>query len=251
MEVLAGESDLVATIAENGCTFSFDFSKVYWNSRLHSEHQRIVDLMRSNDIILDVFAGVGPFAIPAAKKGCTVHANDLNPNSYEYLSRNAKKNSVKDKIRAYNLDGKEFIYKVSREYIDAYLEQADSERCKMYTHVLMNLPATAVEFLNTFKGLFCRIPEARRNSLTLPTIHCYCFSKSEESPELDSLAMVAAKLGVANLDGGHSSVSVVRKVAPNKTMTRVSFELPGEVAYSLCAEGECCAVCRECNIVRW
>ena len=34
MELLAGKDDLNVTAKENGCSFSFDFSKVYWNSRL-------------------------------------------------------------------------------------------------------------------------------------------------------------------------------------------------------------------------
>ncbi|KAF7720969.1 tRNA(m(1)G37)methyltransferase [Apophysomyces ossiformis] len=42
MEVLAGNSDTVAQLAENGCRFRFDFARVYWNSRLQSEHERLV-----------------------------------------------------------------------------------------------------------------------------------------------------------------------------------------------------------------
>jgi tRNA (guanine37-N1)-methyltransferase len=40
-------------------------------------------------------AGVGPFSIPAAKKGCRVYANDLNPASFEWLCENVKLNKVK------------------------------------------------------------------------------------------------------------------------------------------------------------
>ena len=43
----------------------------------------------------DVFAGVGPFALPSAKKGSIVYANDLNPSSYEWLNENVKLNKVK------------------------------------------------------------------------------------------------------------------------------------------------------------
>lgn len=74
--------------------FTFDFTKVYWNSRLHTEHDRLVQLFSPDDVIADVFAGVGPFALPAAKKGCGVLANDLNPESYKWLLRNIENNKV-------------------------------------------------------------------------------------------------------------------------------------------------------------
>lgn len=41
-----------------------------------------------------MFAGVGPFAVPAARKGCAVLANDLNPNSAKYLLKNVQDNRV-------------------------------------------------------------------------------------------------------------------------------------------------------------
>ena len=79
---------------ESNCTFKFDFTRVYWNSRLHSEHDRLVQLFNAQDVVADVFAGVGPFALPAAKKGCGVIANDLNPESYKYLTENIQNNKV-------------------------------------------------------------------------------------------------------------------------------------------------------------
>lgn len=42
----------------------------------------------------DVFAGVGPFSIPAAKKGCMVFSNDLNPESVKAFRQNMSKNKV-------------------------------------------------------------------------------------------------------------------------------------------------------------
>lgn len=74
------------------------------------EHNRLVALLKKTDIVCmqhtislprliiyysgDMFAGVGPFSVPAAKKGSTVYANDLNPRSYHYLTVNKKLNKV-------------------------------------------------------------------------------------------------------------------------------------------------------------
>ena len=109
MEVIAGQNNFEATVKENGVKFCFNFKEVYWNSRLGTEHQRICDLFEKNDIICDMMAGVGPFAVPAAKnKKCIVYANDLNPNSFKYLKQNCKINNVEYNVNCYNLDGRQF-----------------------------------------------------------------------------------------------------------------------------------------------
>lgn len=92
MEVIAGPDETMVELQENNCTFRFDFREVFWNSRLLNEHHRIVRLCQPNDVIMDMCAGVGPFAVPLAKRGCTVYANDLNPACFKYLNENADLN---------------------------------------------------------------------------------------------------------------------------------------------------------------
>lgn len=46
----------------------------------------------------DVFSGVGPIAISAAKKVKYVYANDLNPAAVEYLEQNIVLNKLERKI---------------------------------------------------------------------------------------------------------------------------------------------------------
>lgn len=87
--------------SESGCIYTLDMTKVYWNTRLQTEHGRLVDLFKKEDVVADVFAGVGPFALPAAKKGCGVFANDLNPESYKFLVTNIKRNKVRLQDRCY------------------------------------------------------------------------------------------------------------------------------------------------------
>ncbi|KAJ7352959.1 tRNA (guanine(37)-N1)-methyltransferase [Desmophyllum pertusum] len=236
MEVLAGESNLYTSVKQDGCIFEFDFSKVYWNSRLQTEHSRLVEFFDSDDVVCDMFAGVGPFAIPAAKKGCTVYGNDLNPASYEALLKNAKLNRVEDKIHAYNMDGRDFVRKLvqlsssssSSSSTDRSLQENGSKVMKPFTHVVMNLPASAVEFVDVFRGLY----SAHRH-LMLPMIHCYCFSKSQ-SPGDDAKEQVERKLGSSLTS--HCSVHCVRDVAPKKVMVCVSFKLPESVAFGDVAE---------------
>ena len=93
-EVLAGEDNMNVEISEGNCIFRFDYSKVYWNSRLQTEHKRLVDSFNPGEVVCDVMAGVGPFAVPAGKKGVFVWANDLNPASYASLQDAITRNKV-------------------------------------------------------------------------------------------------------------------------------------------------------------
>ncbi|KAG5891415.1 hypothetical protein JTB14_031481 [Gonioctena quinquepunctata] len=172
MELLKGDEDMLTTVKENNCTFKFDFSKVYWNSRLCTEHERIVKILKEDNVLFDVFAGVGPFSIPAAKKKCFVYANDLNPESFQWLNHNAKANKIKDNyFKSYNRDGKEFIK------IDVKNNLANHLKNNQKIFITMNLPAMAVEFLNNFVGLF---EEAELPVMLEPiTIFVYCFAKGE------------------------------------------------------------------------
>lgn len=51
MELLAGDPTTMVEVLECGCKFSFDFKEVFWNSRLQGEHNRIVGVMKVDDIV--------------------------------------------------------------------------------------------------------------------------------------------------------------------------------------------------------
>lgn len=50
----------------------------------------------------DVFSGVGPIAIAAAKIVKRVYANDLNPQAIEYLERNSVLNKLERNLKVRN-----------------------------------------------------------------------------------------------------------------------------------------------------
>ncbi len=81
---------------ENGCLFKLDLSKVMWSKGNNNERLRIAKLVEDNEVVLDMFAGIGYFSIPIG-----VHSNakhiysiEINPNSYFYLCENIKLNKL-------------------------------------------------------------------------------------------------------------------------------------------------------------
>ncbi|XP_073048673.1 tRNA (guanine(37)-N(1))-methyltransferase 2 isoform X1 [Primulina eburnea] len=314
-EVLAGDCNMVTEVKQHGAVFKLDYGLVYWNSRLEHEHLRLISMFQTGDIICDMFAGIGPFTIPAAQKGCRVYANDLNPDSIRYLKINAEKNKVDNLVQAYNLDARKFVSSlmkvpssesclgsdtdnletsgkemqtngqtkledsnypsggmqdipdqklilcegVQRSCVkdDANLAQSkrrpessleengvavsagfhvpdkkkrglnkctrdsqpfNSKAWEHIDHVIMNLPASALEFLDVFRDLI----ERRYWKGSLPWIHCYCFMRSNETNE--SILSEAEKAL-----GAHIQDPIfyrVRDVAPNKAMFCLSFRLP-------------------------
>ncbi|KAK2423918.1 Met-10 like family protein [Trifolium repens] len=215
LEVLAGNHSLVTTLAENGLRFHVDLAKVYWNSRLGTERQRLLSGFTRNDVVCDVFSGVGPLAIPAAKIVKCVFANDLNPYAVEYLERNSVLNKLERKIKVFNMDGRRFIKAMFA-----------SDKAHSITQVVMNLPNDAAEFLDAFRGVYKDRP--KDGEFNFPMIHVYGFSKAED-PEFDFHERIRiALLEVAvNVD-----MRRVRLVAPGKWMLCASFILPKSVAFA-------------------
>ena len=79
-------------------------------------------------------------------------ANDLNPESHKWLVHNCKLNKVNQKVKVFNLDRKDFLQGPVREELMQQLGLLSKER-KHSAHIVMNLPAKAIEFLSTFKAL--------------------------------------------------------------------------------------------------
>ncbi|CAH1184518.1 unnamed protein product [Phyllotreta striolata] len=220
MEVLKGTEDMLTTVKENHCSFKFDFSKVYWNSRLCTEHERIVKTLKEADVLFDVFAGVGPFSVPAARKRCIVYANDLNPESFKWLQYNASKNKLPDEsFKSFNLDGKDFIKSVVKEYLPLHLKDMRN------IYITMNLPALAVEFLTHFEGLFTN--DELSDFENCPQIFVYCFVKGENYVELaENLVKNSFKCDIsANI----LDIFRVRTVSSLKEMMRITIRLEKDI----------------------
>ncbi|KAK9307539.1 hypothetical protein QLX08_002159 [Tetragonisca angustula] len=222
MEILAGDENTITTVKENGYTYELDFSKVYWNPRLGTEHETVVMYMKPDDVLYDVFAGIGPFAIPAARKGIKVFANDLNPESYKWLQKNVVINKVQKNIQCFNMDGRDFLKTIFKADI---LNRRAANKTGM-EHIVMNLPALAVEFLDVFFDSYDE-NEIKQMCCQPPTIHLYCFvktNKGEDACKLGQL-LIEQKLGCKLSSDSLIELHFVRNVSLNKDMIRVSFLL--------------------------
>ncbi|KAF0332686.1 met-10+ like-protein [Colletotrichum asianum] len=261
-EVLSGPGDMNVEVKENDCVFQFDYSKVYWNSKLEPEHTRLIKMFQPGEIVADVMAGIGPFAVPAGKKGVFVFANDMNPESFKYLTAAVEKNKVSQYVRPYNMDGRKFIQEAVHEVYaastrgDAAIIKSKQSRSKpqnpppepkripvppTISHFVMNLPASAYTFVHHYKGIYAGHEKLfePHTSTKLPMVHVHCFAlkSDDEVPLNDILDRVHQELGVRFKLGdadkqGEMTIYDVRDVAPKKRMFCASFRIPPEVAFA-------------------
>ncbi len=81
---------------EYGVLFKIDVSKIMWSMGNIDERKRMATISNENEVVIDMFAGIGYFSIPLAKfsKPKKIYAIELNPNSYYYLNENIKLNNI-------------------------------------------------------------------------------------------------------------------------------------------------------------
>ena len=98
VELLFGESGVVCH-KENSIIFEFDTTKVMFSSGNVSERIRISNFDCLDEIVLDLYAGIGYYTLPLL-----VHANvkllyacEMNPDSIYFLKKNLIHNGVSEK----------------------------------------------------------------------------------------------------------------------------------------------------------
>jgi len=133
--VIAGEPKAETIHREYGCKYYVDLAKTYFSPRLSYEHKRVASLVKEGEAIVDLFCGVGPFAIQIAKthENVKVYAVDVNPYAIKFLKKNIRVNRVEDKVHPILGDAKQAAAKTLSGVAD---------------RVIMNLPERAIEFVD-------------------------------------------------------------------------------------------------------
>jgi tRNA (guanine37-N1)-methyltransferase len=96
VKVVLGEKKTETIHKENNTRLKIDINKAYFSPRLQTERQRIIEKVKPGEVVIDMFAGVGPYAVAIArnKKPEIVYAIDHNPSAIKYLKENITLNKV-------------------------------------------------------------------------------------------------------------------------------------------------------------
>lgn len=143
---------------EFGCKFKVDPTKVYYSERFSTERKRVVEQIGQGEKVLVMFAGVGPFAVMAAKLASPekVVAVEKNPVAADYLKENIELNSVEDVVEGIEGDVREVVPELEEKF----------------DRIIMPLPERTEEFLDVSELV------AREASI----IHLYTFQEGKTEP---------------------------------------------------------------------
>lgn len=190
LEVLAGQPKFDTLHTEYGVRLKVDLSKAYFSPRLATEHHRVASQVVDGEVVVDMFAGVGPFSIQIAKKAYVkVYAIDINPYAISLLEENIKINRLRGEVIP--------ILGDVRAFVQTLRSVAD--------RVIMNLPASSLDYLDVATAFL------KRGGGML---HIYVFA--EEEPVQNAKDRLALRL--SNMVRGYEvrDARIVKPVAPRE-----------------------------------
>lgn len=85
----------VTTHREFGFSYRIDVGSMFFSARMAYERKRVWNQVEPGERVHVPFAGIGPFAIPAAARGGEVYAVEKNPHAFRYLAENVTINKVR------------------------------------------------------------------------------------------------------------------------------------------------------------
>src|SRR3989344_4183378 len=86
----------ITTHKEHSILYKLDVAKIMFSKGNLYERQRLISKIKKDEIIVDMFAGIGYFSLPLSKKCAKVYSIEKNPVAYKYLKKNIKLNKIKN-----------------------------------------------------------------------------------------------------------------------------------------------------------
>jgi tRNA (guanine37-N1)-methyltransferase len=90
-EILRGETT-VTVHREFKFSYRIDVGSSFFSTHMAYERKRVTDQVEPGETVYVPFAGVGPYAIPAAARGAVVYAVEKNPDAFRWLKENVTLN---------------------------------------------------------------------------------------------------------------------------------------------------------------
>ena len=200
LELIEGDEKTETEYRENGCRFIVDVEKAFFSPRLSTERERISNVVNNDDVIINMFGGVGMFSLLAAKKkSCTVYNIDINPVASKLCEENIKLNKLKGKVISLNGDATKIIKEQLQDKAD---------------RVLMLLPERSDEFLDT------AISSLKKNGVIHYYSHIHA-EKKQDAPKLSEEHFLNINKTRAEIIASR----VVRPVGPRFYQTVVDVKI--------------------------
>ena len=158
LRVISGDNNFISVHKENGMKFEADISKVYFSPRLATERERLSSLVNNHEDVLDAFAGVAPFSISVAMKGCKVTSLDSNPEAVKWALKNFDSNGINKKYFSF------FTSKFENYHFGA----------QKFDRIILNNPTNCLPFLD----------KAMKLVVKMGMIHFYCICPKDDSFQL-------------------------------------------------------------------
>lgn len=213
LQWIAGENKTETIHREFGCLFKVDLKQVYFSPRLSHERMRIAKIARPNEVVINLFAGVGCFSIIMAKfsKIDKVYSIDINPTAVRYMRENVELNKVEGRVILIVGDAKEVAEKRLKNLAD---------------RVLMPLPEKAYKYLDQ-----ALIALKRSGGY----VHYYAFEHAtkNESPIEKVKARVSEKLRKLKTGFDISFGRIVRTTGPNWYQIIIDIKITSNSALSV------------------
>jgi tRNA (guanine37-N1)-methyltransferase len=197
LELIAGECKYATVYKEFGCKFFVNVASSYFSPRLSTERLRISNLVTKNEMIINMFGGIGTFSIIIAKKTPVLIYNiDSNLDAYVLSKINSKLNKLQDRIISLHGD--------ARCILSSKLFENKADR------ILMPLPERAFEFIDV--SVNCLKPSGGH-------LHFFSHIKSDtKSKAMDDSENYVNSL-FSNYDYQIERTQIVRAVGPRVYQT--------------------------------
>ena len=113
LELISGENSPITVYKEHGCTFKVDVINTYFSPRLSTERLRIAKLTEPNEVIVNMFGGVGTFSIIISRynKSAKVYSIDSNPIAIDMCRQNIEINKLTGNVIPVLGDAEQEIHK--------------------------------------------------------------------------------------------------------------------------------------------